>query len=85
MTWSLKGFVKALRTIDIKAVEFHNSRGDLESWAEHSLQDEVLSRQLQKAKMAKLKGEALREAIVSVADKRFKELNKQVQNATRLF
>ena len=85
MTWSLKGFVKALRTIDIKAVEFHNSRGDFEPWAEHSLQDEVLSRQLQKTKMAKLKGEALREAIVSVADKRFKELNKQVQNATRLF
>ena len=85
MTWSLKGFVKALRTIDIKAVEFHNSRGDFEPWVEHSLQDEVLSRQLQKTKMAKLKGEALREAIVSVADKRFKELNKQVQNATKLF
>ena len=85
MTWSLKGFVKALRTIDIKAVEFHNSRGDFEPWAEHSLQDKVLARQLQKDKMAKLKGEALREAIVSVADKRFKDLNKQVQNATRLF
>jgi alpha-amylase len=85
MTWSLKGFVKELRTIDIKAVEFHNSRGDFESWAEYSLQDKVLSRQLKKTKMAKLKGETLRNAIVAVADKRFKELNKQVQNATRLF
>src|SRR4030065_1816819 len=85
MTWSLKGFVNAPRTIDIKAVDSHNSRGDFEPWVEHSLQDEVLSRQLQKTKMAKLKGEALREALVSVADKRFKELNKQVQNATRLF
>jgi alpha-amylase len=85
MTWSLKGFVKTLRTINIKAIEFHNSRGDLESWADHSLQDKVLSRHLKEARITKLKGNSLRDAIVAVADKRFKELNKQVQNATRLF
>jgi hypothetical protein len=85
MTWTLKGFAKALRTVDAEAVEFHNSRGDFEPWAEHSLQDKVLSRQLQKARMAKLKGPALRRTIVSIAEKRFKELNKQAQNVTRLF
>jgi len=85
MTWSLKGFIKALQTIDINAVEFHNRRGDFESWAKHSLQDEVLTRQLKKTRTAKLKGEALRKAIISVAEKRFNKLSKQVQTATKLF
>jgi hypothetical protein len=84
MSWSLKGFIKALQTADIKAVEFHNRRGDFESWAEHSLQDEVLSRQLKKTRIAKLKGEALRKAIISTAEKRFNRLSGQVQRATKL-
>jgi hypothetical protein len=85
MSWSLKGFIKALQTIDIKAVEFHNSRGDFEGWAEHSLQDEAFSRQLKKTRATKLKGEALRKALISVAEKRFNELSNQVQMATKLF
>jgi hypothetical protein len=85
MSWSLKGFIKALQTVDVKAVEFHNGRGDFAGWAEHSLQDEVLSRQLEKTRTAKLKGEALRKAIISVAEKRFNELSNQVQMATKLF
>jgi len=85
MSWSLKGFIKALQTIDMKAVEFHNRRGDFESWAEHSLQDEVLTRQLKKTRTAKLEEEALRKAIISVAEKRFNELSMQVQTATKLF
>jgi alpha-amylase len=85
MSWSLKGFIKALQTVDIKAVEFHNRRGDFESWAEHSLQDEVLKRQLKKIKAAKLKGEPLRKSIISVAEKRFNELSTQVRVATQLF
>ena len=85
MAWSLKGFIKALQTVDLKAVEFHNRRGDFESWAEHSLQDEVLSRQLKKTRTAKLKEEPLRKALINAAEKRFNELSKQVQTATRLF
>jgi hypothetical protein len=85
MSWSLKGFIKALQTIDIKAVEFHNGRGDFEGWAEHSLQDEVLSWQLEKTRIAKLRGEGLRKAIIGTAEKRFSKLSKQVQMATKLF
>jgi alpha-amylase len=85
ISWSLKGFIKALQTVDLKAVEFHNRRGDFESWAEHSLQDEVLSQQLKKTRTAKLKGETLKKALINAAEKRFNELSKQVQVATRLF
>ncbi len=84
-SWSLKGFIKALKTVDIKAVEFHNRRGDFEGWAEHSLQDEVLSRQLENIRTKKQKGETLRKTIINATKKRFNELNKEVQTAVRLF
>jgi hypothetical protein len=66
-------------------VEFHNRRGDFKGWAEHSLQDEVLSRQLENIRTEKQKGETLRKTIINAAKKRFNELNKEVQTAVRLF
>jgi alpha-amylase len=85
MSWSLKGFIMSLGLVNIKAVEFHNRRGDFESWAEHSLQDPLLSEELKKIRVAKQRGETLRKALVTVARKRFNKLNKQAQTATRLF
>jgi len=85
MSWSLKGFIKALQTVTIKSVEFHNRRGDFESWTKHSLQDAVLSRQLREIRTSALKGEALRKAIIAVAEKRFEKLSRQVQTAVKLF
>ena len=85
MPWSLKGFIKSLQAVTIKSVEFHNRRGDFESWTKHSLHDEVLSRQLREIRTSKLKGEALRKAIITVAEKRFEKLSRQVQTAVKLF
>jgi phosphoribosylamine-glycine ligase len=85
MTWSLKGFAKALHTVDVKALEFHSRRGDFESWAEYSLKDKVLARQLKEIQASKLKGTALRKAVVDAAEKRFKDISEQVQSAVRLF
>ena len=85
VSWSLKGFVKGLRTVELKALEFHNRRGDFEPWAENSLQDKEFARDMGNVRAAKLKGEALRKELVEVAEKRFIELSKQAQKATRLF
>ena len=85
MTWSLKGFAKALQTVNAKAVEFHNRRGDFESWAENSLQDKTLALQLKKIRTSKLEGEALRTALANTAEKRFMKLRAQVQVAVGLF
>jgi alpha-amylase len=85
MAWSLKGFAAALGTVDVKALEFHICRGDFGPWAEHSLMDKVLSLELAKVKASRLKGEALRKALVETATKRFKTLVKETQTATRLF
>ena len=85
MSWSLKGFWETLRTVDVKAVEFHNRRGDFESWAQQSLQDKALACQLKEIRTKKLKGEVLRKAVVDAVEKRFKEVSAQIQSATKLF
>jgi alpha-amylase len=85
MTWSLKGFAKVLQTVNVKALEFHNRRGDFERWAEHSLQDTTLAQQLKGIRTSKLKGEMLRKALFDAAEKRFEKLSAQVQSAVKLF
>ena len=85
MAWSLKGLIKALRKVSVKSLEFHNKRRDLEKWAEKSLKDKKLAKQLKEIRLSRLKGEKLRKAIVRVVRKRFSELSKQVQLATRYF
>ena len=84
-TWSLKGFLQALETVDAQALEFHNRRGDFASWAEHSLQDTTLQAHLDAVAESKVKGEVLRRKLVTATKKRFDEVNSQVQNDTRLF
>ena len=84
MTWSLKGFAKALQTVDVEAVEFHNHRGDFESWAKHSLQDKALARQLKGISTSNLNGDVLRKALLEAAKKRYEKLSTQVQAAVKL-
>jgi hypothetical protein len=85
MAWSLKGLEAALRKVNVKSVEFHNTRGDLEKWAEKSLQDQALAGQLKKIKASKLKGESLRNALIEAVKDRYHELNRQAQAVTRYF
>jgi len=85
MAWSLKGFKKTLQQIGIKSLEFHNSRGDFEKWAENSLYDKTLAEQLEKIRLSKLKGELLRKSLIKVFKERFDELSKQLQTATKYF
>jgi alpha-amylase len=84
MAWTLKGFIKVLRKVSIKSIEFHNRRGDFEKWAKVSLLDDSLAKGLKKVRLSKLKGEKLRKSIVKVAKERFKELSQQMR-ATRYF
>jgi alpha-amylase len=85
MTWSLKGFLKAIETVDTKVLEFHNGRNDFASWAEFSLQNSKLSKLLNEISSSKAKGQALRERLVAVVKKHFELADKHVQTETRLF
>ena len=85
MVWSLKGFAKALQSVDEKSIEFHNRRGDFERWAEYSLRDQVLAQQLRTIKTLNNKGKLLRKALAQIAQKRFVKLNKQVNKTLMPF
>lgn len=85
MTWSLKGFIKALKEVNVKAIEFHTSNGDFESWAQSSLKDEKLAAKFKKIKTSEEKGEKLRKEIFDVAKTRYNTLSKELQDATKLF
>jgi len=85
MAWTLRGFIKALQKINIKSLEFHNSRGDFEKWAKKSLIDKALSERLKKIRLSKLKGNMLRKSLITVVNERFNELSKQTQAATKYF
>jgi alpha-amylase len=85
MAWSLKGLGEAVKKISLKPIEFHNTRGDFEKWAEKSLKDKVLAARLRKVRLSKLKGERLRKALVKAVAGRFGELSTQAETATGYF
>ncbi|MGE5533162.1 MAG: glycoside hydrolase family 57 protein [Bacillota bacterium] len=85
MAWTLKGFIKALQDVDPKAIEFHVSNGDFESWAQSSLKDKKLSSQFKTLAASGEKGEKLRKAMVEAAKKRYVTQSKELQDATQLF
>jgi len=85
MSWSLKGFVKALAEVPVKAVEFHVCNGDFESWAQSSLKDKTLASKIKQLKSSGEKGEKLRKAMIDVAAKRYEAQIKALQGATQLF
>jgi alpha-amylase len=83
--WSLKGFVKAVKKVDLESIEFHNKEGDFEKWANFSLKDKILANQFRKISASELSGEALRNEISQVAAKRLNELMEKIQKALHLF
>ena len=85
MAWSLKGFIKALKAVDSKAIEFHAGNGDFESWAQSSLKDKKLVLKFKTINASGEKGEKIRKAMVDASEKRYIAQSKQLQDATQLF
>ncbi|MCS7115806.1 MAG: DUF5752 family protein [Nitrososphaerota archaeon] len=85
MAWTLRGFVKALRSVDAGSIEFHNNRGDFVRWARFSLHDEKLAENLEKVRLSELKGNKLRRAVVKAVERRLKQLIRQLETAAQYF
>jgi len=83
--WSLQEFGSALEKVSLKAIEFHNGRGDFEKWVEKSLHDEPLTEKLREIRRSKADGDKLRRMLAEAAEKRFEELKQQAQASTRYF
>jgi len=71
---TLRGFIEAIKKVDIASIEFHNSRGDFERWAKSSLCDQKLAVELKKIRGTRLKGEKLRNEILEIAKGHIGEL-----------
>lgn len=84
MVWTLKGFIEAIREIQVKSIEFHTGKGHFEKWAKNSLRDKELAHQLKRIRLSKLKGEKLRESIIETVKKRYNNLRQQIK-ATKYF
>jgi hypothetical protein len=69
----------------VKSLEFHNTRGDFEKWAEKSLRDTTLFRHLKKIRLSKLTGEPLRKALNDATKQRFDELKSEARAVTKYF
>ncbi len=83
--WSLKGFMKSLKTVNVKSIEFHVSNGDFENWIRHSLKDTELAVKLREIKASKEKGERLRKKTIVAVKNHYNTLAKQTQSAVKLF
>lgn len=85
MAWSLKGFAKTIDKISLASIEFHARRGDIERWAENSLHDKILAKELINANLNKLKGEQLRNSVSRIFKKRLDSLLAETESEPQHF
>jgi hypothetical protein len=71
---SLSEFREKVKDVDVKALEFHVSRGDVQKWVKEVLGDEDLSEEFERVRRLKLGGELLRNRILQVIDSRVNKL-----------
>jgi alpha-amylase len=68
--WSLAGFWRALAKVPPESLLFHLKRGDFEAWAQESLKEEALSKEMAGLRWRKLKGETVRAELRRMAGER---------------
>ena len=67
---SLIDFRELLKAVDIKALEFHVSRGDFEKWITEVLNDTKLADEIARMRKSKLTGKSLRNEILDPVNAR---------------
>lgn len=68
-------FRNALAEVPVESISYHLYRGDFEHWLREVIHDEELARRVHKVSDRKLKGEALRRALLEVVIARYNELD----------
>ena len=75
---SLEDFLKEIRDVDAKSLEFHLHRQDFEKWIIDVLKDPKLAKEIQNLRNQKLTGKALWNSLYSIILK-----NLRLQELTR--
>ncbi|MEM3010719.1 MAG: hypothetical protein QXE76_02815 [Candidatus Bathyarchaeia archaeon] len=79
--WELK---EKVETVDVRSLEFHVSRGDLEKWCRDVLGEDKLAAQITHVRQLGLKGMSLRNKLSEIIYNRIKELAKPFENLSEL-
>jgi len=74
---SLEEFVKKIREVNSKSLEFHFYRGDFEKWTAEVLEDGELAEEIKNLKKLKSFGDALRGQLYLVVSERFEKLKSE--------
>jgi hypothetical protein len=73
---SLEEFVKKILEVNVKSLEFHLYRGDLQKWVEGTLEDKALSEEIIKLQQSKPVGNELRDDLYLIVSKHYEKLKK---------
>ena len=68
---NLKDFWELVKKVDVKALEFHDSRGDFENWIRTVFNDRKFADEFIRIRKLELKGESLRTEIVRATEARY--------------
>jgi hypothetical protein len=71
---NLSEMAERIKTVDVKALEFHVPRGDIEKWVRDVLGDDELAERIKQIGIQNLRGEDLRNRLFNLIEIRCKEL-----------
>jgi len=75
---SLGDFVRKIKEIDTKSIEFHLNRGDFEKWFTQTLEDKELVQEIRNLLKQNLTGESLRQKLHSIVSRRHEQLKRML-------
>jgi hypothetical protein len=75
---SLEDFLRKIKKVYMKSIEFHLYREDFEKWVTETLEDKELAQEIQKLRKQKLTGEFLREKLHAIVSKRHAQLKRML-------
>ena len=76
---SLKELMEKINLVNVKSLEFHQQRGDLEKWIKEVLGDAELANGIRNLNRLNLTGEDLRRQLHATVSSRFRSLNSQLR------
>lgn len=73
---SLKEFLEKINEVNVKSLEFHLYRGDLEKWIDEVLEDKSLAIEITNLRGKNYSGAVLKEHLYNILAKRYDQLSK---------
>ena len=75
---SLEEFVKKIKEVDAKSLEFHLHRGDLEKWIDETLEDKELAEKIESLESLNPSRNSLRDQLYLIVSKHYEKLKNQL-------